>query len=209
MSHLHPATPRPTPSRSTLGAGLLGLALVLSAACGGAPAPASGDGASDAAAPSASAGAALPSLEEARSLRIPNANQPHPLLLTAGALTPEGMEALAESGYSSFISLRSPEEDGSGWEEEFAASSGVAFQRVTVAGAAGLTRENVEALDALLDEAGDDPTVLYCGSSNRVGALLALRAHWLDGIDPDSALALGRASGLSGLEPAVAGLMTN
>lgn len=188
--------------------GLLSLVLVLSAACG-APAPAPGDGPPEAPVSSASAGAALPSLEEARSLGIPNANQPHPLLLTAGALTPEGMEALAESGYSSFISLRSPEEDGSGWEEDFAASSGVAFQRVTVAGAAGLTRENVEALDALLDEAGDDPTVLYCASSNRVGALMALRAHWLDGIDPDSALAQGRAAGLSGLEPAVVGLMAN
>lgn len=136
-------------------------------------------------------------------------HQPMPHMLTAGALTPEAMEALAEAGYSRFISLRSPEEEGSGWEEEYTAAAGISFQRITVPGAVGLTWENVEALDALLDQAGDEPTVLYCGSSNRVGALLALRAHWLDGIEPDSALVLGRAAGLGGLEAAVSGLMAN
>lgn len=182
------------------------LALVLVAACVEPPESAPGE----AQAPVASAGVGeVPSLSAAHALGIPNAHQPLPHMLTAGALTPEAMEALAEAGYSRFISLRPPEEEGSGWEEAYTAATGIAFQRITVPGAAGLTWENVEALDALLDQAGDEPTVLYCGSSNRVGALLALRAHWLDGIDPDSALALGRAAGLAGLESAVHGLLAN
>jgi hypothetical protein len=83
----------------------------------------------------------------------------------------------------------------------------VSFARIPVSGATGLTRENVETLDMLLDESSDDGTVLYCASSNRVGALLALRAYWLDGAEPDQALELGRRAGMTSLETRVAELM--
>jgi protein tyrosine phosphatase (PTP) superfamily phosphohydrolase (DUF442 family) len=184
----------------------LALSLLLAAACADVPVPAAEEASAPAPPSQTPAG---PSLATARSLEIPNVGEPLPNLLTAGGLTPEGMAALVEAGYSRFISLRSPDEEGSGWEEDFAAASGIAFQRIAVPGPAGVTRENVEALDALLDEGGDEATVLYCASSNRVGALLALRAHWLDGVGPDSALALGRAAGMTGLEPLVTGLMAN
>lgn len=178
--------------------------LVLLPACADQPAP-DADGAPT---PVLSAPASPgPSLATARSLGVPYAHHPLPALLTAGALTEAQMEALADAGYVNFISLRSPQEDGSGWEEAFAEAQGIPFHRIPVAGAAGLTRENVEALDALLDQAAGEPTVLYCGSANRVGALLALRAHWLDGAAAENALAFGRSAGLLGLEPAVAGLL--
>jgi hypothetical protein len=70
--------------------------------------------------------------------------------------------------------------------------------------AEGLTRENVEELDRHLGEA-DGVTVIYNG--NRAGALLALRAFWLEGANPAEALDLGRRAGLSGLEPAVSELI--
>ncbi len=110
-------------------------------------------------------------------------------------------------GYTNFISLRVPSEEGAGWEEGHELDEGVSFTRIPVAGAAGLNRENVEALDRILDEVGEDNTVLYCASSNRVGGLLALRAYWLDGADPEEALALGREAGLRSLEPAVQELL--
>jgi len=44
--------------------------------------------------------------------------------------------------------------------------------------------------------------LVHCGSGNRVGALLALRAS-LDGADDEKALALGREGGLSSLEGVV------
>ena len=116
--------------------------------------------------------------------------------------------ALVEMGYTSFVSLRDPSERGAGWEEErLGAIEDVSFARIPVTGAEGLTRENVEALDRILDEAAAENTVLYCGSSNRVGGLLALRAAWLDGASPEEALELGRAAGLRSLEPAVAELL--
>lgn len=179
-------------------------ALLLAAACADAPPPPADDAPTPVLAAPAPAG---PSLATAQALGIPYAHQPLPHLLTAGALTEAQMDALAKAGYVNFISLRSPEEDGSGWEEAFTAAQGLPFHRIPVAGAGGLTRENAEALDAILDAAGDTPTVLYCGSANRVGALMALRAAWLDGASAEDALALGRSAGLLGLDPTVSQLL--
>ena len=68
-------------------------------------------------------------------------------------------------------------------------------------GGDGINFENARALDELL--AGfDEPVLLHCGSSNRVGALLALRAS-LAGADDEEALRIGLKAGLSSLEPAV------
>jgi protein tyrosine phosphatase (PTP) superfamily phosphohydrolase (DUF442 family) len=146
---------------------------------------------------------ATASLEDATSLAVRNARLPQPQLLTAGQLTEAQLDGLAEAGFENFISLRLADEDGAGWEEAYAASQSVSFTRLPVAGSDGLTLENVQELDRLLDAAGDAPTVLYCGSSNRVGALLALRAFWLDGASAEEALELGRAGGMTRLEPAV------
>lgn len=148
---------------------------------------------------------AAPTLETATDLGVPNARMPRAGLVTAGQLSQQQMDALAQAGYEHFISLRLPDENGAGWEESYAPGQAWHFDRVTVAGSSGLTRENVEALDSILDHADEsgEPTVLYCGSSNRVGALMALRAHWLEGASAQEALELGRAAGMTRLEPAV------
>ena len=49
-------------------------------------------------------------------------------------------------------------------------------------------------------------TLVCCGSSNRVGALLALRAHFVEGRSAAESLAFGKACGLSKLEPRVVDL---
>jgi protein tyrosine phosphatase (PTP) superfamily phosphohydrolase (DUF442 family) len=144
-----------------------------------------------------------PTLDAATSLGVRNARMPAPGLLTAGQLTEEQFHGLAAAGFQNFISLRLAEEDGAGWEEGYAPGEGVSFTRVPVPGGAGLNRETAEELARLLDAAGDQGTVLYCGSSNRVGALMALKAFWVDGATPEEALELGTASGMTRLEPAV------
>jgi protein tyrosine phosphatase (PTP) superfamily phosphohydrolase (DUF442 family) len=76
------------------------------------------------------------------------------------------------------------------------------YVHIPVAGADGLTRENVELLHSALAEARDEgPVLLHCGSGNRIGALLALRAAWIEGSDPYTALQYGLGTGLTGLEP--------
>lgn len=135
-------------------------------------------------------------------LGVPNAAIPQDGLLCAGQLSVAQMDALAAAGFEHFISLRVAQENGAGWEEDYTAEKGIEFERMPIAGADGITSENARALRARLD-ALEGPTVLYCGSSNRVGALLGLAAHELDGKSPEDALAYAKSAGLTGLEPVV------
>ena len=129
-------------------------------------------------------------------------------LLAAGQVTESQFEELVDMGYTNFISLRPISENGAGWEEAHVVDDDVTFTRIPVAGAGGLTRENVMVLSEILEEASSENTVLYCASSNRVGGLLALKAYWLDGVEPDDALEIGRQAGLTGLESAVQELLS-
>lgn len=179
-------------------------ALVAITAC----APSSEDGGAAAEADGAEAATTVAAdpLPTAEALGVENAAAPLPGLLTSAQISEEQLEGLREVGYGTFISLRPTSEAGAGWEEVYATEHGVSFDRIPVAGADDLTRENVETLDRMLDEAGEG-AVLYCASSNRVGALLALRAYWLDGADPEEALELGRAAGMTRLEGRVTELL--
>ena len=185
------------------------LAVASFAACSDAPREA------PEAAPATSAPAAAPTqtaapatdLDAALALGVPNAHEPSPGLLTSGQITQAQMDALIQAGYGTFVSLRTPTEEGAGWEEAYAARKGIMFARIPIGGPEGLTRANAEVLDQILKAAGDGKTALYCGSANRVGALLAMRAHWLEGATPEEAMAVGRAAGMTRLEADVARLL--
>lgn len=143
----------------------------------------------------------------AERMGVLNARQSTPGLLTAGQPTEEQLEALVGAGYEHVISLRPVDESGAGWEELHASAEGYDFRRLPISGASSLTRENVEAFAAMLEEAGDGPTVLYCASGNRVGAMMALKAYWLDGVDARDALELGVDNGMTGLTDPVRDLL--
>jgi protein tyrosine phosphatase (PTP) superfamily phosphohydrolase (DUF442 family) len=172
-------------------------------ACGGSDAPA----VEDVAVEQAAEAPLVNGLELAQFLQVSNAREPLPNLVTAGQLTEAQFQAMVDAGFEHFISLRLATENGAGWEEEYAAETATDFQRLPVAGAEQLSMESVQALDALLKEADGQPTVLYCGSSNRVGALMALRAYWLQGASAEDAMALGEAAGMTRLQPAVAAII--
>ncbi len=146
-------------------------------------------------------------LESATALDVRNARMPLPGLVTAGQPTQEQFDGLVAAGFENFISLRLADESGAGWEEDYASGAGASFDRLPVSGGAGLNRETAEELGRLLDAAGDAGTVLYCGSSNRVGALLALKAFWVDGVSAEEALELGKAAGVTRLEPTLMELL--
>ena len=133
-------------------------------------------------------------------LAIPYASTPLEGVLAAGQLSPAQMDALHAAGYRSFISLRVAEEKGAGWEEAHAADKDIRFVRLPVAGAAGIDEAHARQLGELMD-AEATPMVVYCGSSNRVGALFGLKAFHVDGMSAEEAFALGKASGVTGLEP--------
>ena len=174
-------------------------ALLLAVACS------SGDVESRAAGPGSQV-VGEPTLASVRDIGLRNARMPIVGLVTGGQPDEAQLDALIGAGFEHFISLRPTAEDGAGWEETTVGAPTV-FARIPIRGGADLTRENVEELDHLLNEAGDGATVLYCASGNRVGALLALRAAWIDGVAPEDALTLGRAAGLTRLEGAVVQLL--
>jgi len=139
-------------------------------------------------------------LNEARSLDIYNASVPEEGLLCAGQIKQEQFEALAKSGYKTFINLRRPTESGTGWESDFAESIGVDYVNIPVAGAAGITESNARRVADALDGA-KRPAVLYCGSSNRVGAIYGLRAFYTQGKSPMESLEAARSAGVRSLAP--------
>ena len=136
-------------------------------------------------------------------LPIENARAPLPGLLSTAQPTPEQVELASRAGYRTVINLRTPEESGFEWERETVERLGMRYVNIPVAGVSGLTREVVERFDAELRKGlADGPVLLHCASGNRNGALLALRAAWIEGVAPEQALRLGIDAGLTRLEGA-------
>lgn len=126
-----------------------------------------------------------------------------PQLASSGQPSEEQFAKLAAAGYTHVISLRPASEDGTGWEEARAQELGIRFVRLPVAGNEDLTEANARALDEALKKGAGAPTLVYCTSGNRVGGLYALKAHFVDGLAPEAALARGKNAGLTKAEPAV------
>ncbi|MCL7715516.1 beta-lactamase hydrolase domain-containing protein [Stenotrophomonas mori] len=132
----------------------------------------------------------------------PAFRQPLPDLFTAGQPSAQQLHDAAQSGITTVIDLRMPQEDR-GYDEAAAAEQlGLRYVRLPIGGADDLTEANARALDRILKQDGGR-TLLHCASGNRAGALLALLRARLEGVAPDAALQLGRDAGLTSLEPAV------
>ena len=140
-------------------------------------------------------------------LGMRNYGTPFPRIYTSGQPSEQQFAQLAKTGITRVIQLRPATESGTGWEEAAAATAGVTFVRLPIEGKSGLTRANVERFAAELHAAGDAPTLVCCGSSNRVGGMFALKAAWLDGKPTDEALAIGRTAGMQAIESAVRELL--
>ncbi len=139
---------------------------------------------------------------------IPNARIPVAGVLSGGQPTQEQIAAAGAAGYKTVINLRADTEPGFEWEAAAVKASGMSYVSIPVAGAADLTKETVARLDVALKEAvAKGPVLLHCGSGNRNGALLALRAAWIEGKEPAAALEYGKAAGLTGLEPSVKSIL--
>ena len=177
---------------------LIALAALAFAGCGGEPAV------QPAVEPGAPLAAEAAAVDPASLVR--NGMMPLEGVLTGGQPTDEELAALRDAGYQTVINLRMPDEKGTQDEPETVAALGMTYVSLPVDGAAGLTDENAAALAAALDQAAR-PVLLHCGSGNRVGALLALKAFKLDGASAEEALEIGRGAGLTRLERSVRELL--
>lgn len=136
-----------------------------------------------------------------------DAHEPLPGVRTGGVPDdPEIFRRLADEGVRLFVDLRSAK-DPIGDAPAAAAAAGLVYVQIPIAGEVDLDLASVRALDALLDDPARGPAVVACASGNRSGALLALRAFWLDRLPAEEALELGQRAGLTRLEPTVRTLL--
>lgn len=138
----------------------------------------------------------------AQSAELPNRHDVLEGITAAGQPSAAALEAAAQAGYKSVIDLRPLTEDHGFDEKATVEGLGMSYVNLPVAGAAGVTYANASELDKLLATL-PKPVLLHCASSNRVGAMLALRAK-ANGADAAAALDLGVANGLgASLKPVV------
>ncbi len=142
-------------------------------------------------------------------IQLPQGGMPAEDLLTAGQPSKDDIEALARAGLKHIINLRPSTEDADFDEAQLASSLGINYTLVPVAGPGDVNLAKAQALDMALDAAQGAPVLVHCASSNRVGALLALRAAWIKKQSTEQAMNLGRAGGLTKMEPLVLKLLEN
>lgn len=130
--------------------------------------------------------------------------KPAPDLYAAGQPSAEDLSGLAREGVRTIINLRGPTEHIDFDEASEARRLGMRYVTVPITGDQDLTPETIARFSRELAAARTNgPVLIHCGSSNRVGAMLALDAGITHGASRDAALSLGRNSGLSALEPEV------
>lgn len=133
---------------------------------------------------------------------IPGAKTPVAGVVATGKLGAADVARLRGSGIRHVVDL-SLDAETPGFDEAGAMQArGIGYSNLPVRGAADLTVDNVRTFDRLLRES-PRPVLVHCASGNRVGAMAALRAAWLEDRSVDEAIAIGRAWGLTGLEDAV------
>ena len=118
-------------------------------------------------------------------------------LSAAGQPDAAALRVFADSGYAAVIDMRTASENRGFDEPATVEELGMTYVAFPV-GAGDITLDKARELDALLQQY-DEPVLLHCASSNRVGALLALR-DYLENGDAAQALQKGRDGGLTSLE---------
>lgn len=120
-------------------------------------------------------------------------------IIAAGRLKQSDLAVLQEAGIRHVIDL-TPDAETPDFDEASAVRAiGLGYSNLPLRGASDLTRENVLAFDRLVGDA-PRPLLVHCASGNRVGAMAALRAAWVDGRPMEDAVAIGKSWGLKGLE---------
>lgn len=140
---------------------------------------------------------------------IPNVARPFPHVVTGGRPAPEHFSELRALGVKTVVNLCPPGEACAYNEPALMQQLGLHYLNIPVAGPADLTREKAQSLHEALSGAIDGDVLVHCASSNRVGALFALRARFVESKSVEESLAIGRAAGLKAMEPVVRQLLGN
>lgn len=110
-------------------------------------------------------------------------------------------------GLRQIINLRPATEDAGFDEPAEVARLEMGYHCLAISGRSDLTLENVRRFDELLNSVDGVSALIHCASGNRVGALFALRAAWLQGLSVDVSLSIGQQLGLTSLLDTVRDLL--
>ena len=127
------------------------------------------------------------------SLDAANYKRLSPGLAVSGKPSNEALASLKTAGFRTVVDLRQPAE-GVASAKEAVEAQGLAFVSVPVSPDT-FSLDDVLKVEAVLKDQGAAPVLLYCSSSNRVGAALAV-VEYRRGRSMDDALAEGRKAGL-------------
>lgn len=122
--------------------------------------------------------------------------------IVCGALDDEKVAALAKAGVELVINLQ-PDDELSFDEAAAVERAGMHYEQLPISGAADLKQLKILAFDNILRQHHGKKVAMHCGSGNRAGAAIALRAGWLRGRKMDTAMERGRSHGLTKLEEEV------
>ena len=140
-------------------------------------------------------------------MNVMNLREFAPGLYAAGQPTPRDWPEIAKAGIRTVLNLRPESEHPCFSEAELARAAGLEYLYLPIGSADMLDDERVAAFHALLASHAEGGMLIHCGTGNRAGALVALRAHRYLGAPVEAALAAGRQAGLTGLEPYVRELL--
>lgn len=128
--------------------------------------------------------------------------------ICSGQISPQDVATLKQEGFFHVINLRGRNEMPSPQEEKnWFADTGITYHHLNISNANDLSKDNVKVFAQMLEDIGSEKTLVHCGSSNRVGAMYALKAYWLDGQSKEESLSIGEQAGLTGLRDTVLALM--
>ncbi len=122
-------------------------------------------------------------------------------ITAAGQPNEAEFKELADEGYAAVIDLRSAGEDRGLDEETTVEGLGMEYIALPIDGRGAINFDNAKKLDEILSQY-DKPVLVHCGSSNRVGALFALREK-MNGASDEDSLAFGKSAGMTSLESTV------
>jgi len=146
---------------------------------------------------STTAAGAKPTAAGLASITIPNARTAADQILTGGQPRDEHLQQAKDNGVKVVMNLRTQAE-----EKEFATeaakveSLGMKYVHLPIDGKTGdgMNEENARKLAEVLAE---KPALVHCTSGERVGALFALKAFYVDKLPADVALKVGKDNGLT------------
>ena len=122
-------------------------------------------------------------------------------ITAAGQPNEAEFKELADNGYAAVIDLRSAGEDRGLDEETTVERLGMEYIALPIDGRDAINFDNAKKLDEILSQY-EEPVLVHCGSSNRVGALFALREN-MNGASDEDSLAFGKSAGMTSLESTV------